>query len=261
MRFLFFHQALICWYLLAKVSFPNTEKKLSKSTIFPNCDKLKDLELKTEIKKDKNINENLLNKISAENEKDIYPFIEILQKIFLKLYKQSISLNPNKENFISLLPILPEENLFSLLDQKDIIMNNQQDIHEILIIIIDYLSKLFPDEISKNLITVYQTEITCESQNYHSTREEDFCVISLDIEGKTQKMENNNPAANNLETTIEECIEDLTKTEVLDGENALLINNQKCAVNKKINLEKIAPILFIHLKRFKNTNGNKRIPV
>lgn len=52
--------------------------------------------------------------------------------------------------------------------------------------------------------------------------------------------------------TLEECVEEFTKEEILDGENKWKCPRCKCfqRASKKIDIWKLPSILIVHLKRF-----------
>ncbi|MCQ2819461.1 MAG: hypothetical protein MJ252_19535 [archaeon] len=225
------------------------QRNISHSQVFPNCGGLKDKFPQMEKKMGNEVKE-----LKFVQETDIYAFIGFLQKFFIKMLKNVKSPFVNKMNFISPYSILPQCNIFALLNHDEIKMKSQQDIHEILTIIIDYLSQLYPDLISNNFAGEFLTEIYRENPHYYNSAKEEFCVLSLDTKDKNSN-ENNIPE-DDKEISLEECIRCLGVEEILRGDNCLEINNQKYEVAKKINIQKLPPVLFVHLKRFIMENGN-----
>ena len=118
----------------------------------------------------------------------------------------------------------------------------QQDSHELLIFLLEKLESetkiifdLFKGKLCSSIIN---EELSFESKTY-----EDFTCLSLEIP-KDQ-------------TSIYDCLNSYTKTEILSGNNAFNHLGKLIQVEKRLTLDKLPNNLIIHLKRFEFTSSNR----
>ena len=92
---------------------------------------------------------------------------------------------------------------------------------------------------------LFYSEITCTECSNISTSFEPFTIISI-------------PTKDNIETSLDECLTEFSKEEILSGDNKYQCTecNKKVDAKKKLYIWESPEILIIHLKRFKNEGSN-----
>lgn len=134
----------------------------------------------------------------------------------------------------------------------------QQDAQEFLRAILDKMHEELEKSKGKTLIMqmfqgIFVNEMTCKKCNTQSRKEDPFLDISLSIP-------DNNSNDKNQKFTIHQCLESFISLEELaDSEK---YECEKCkslqSATKKMILNKLPPILVLHLKRFRFRNSSRQ---
>ena len=137
--------------------------------------------------------------------------------------------------------------LYKALNWPKSYWNNQQDAQEILLGILDELTRAEGNYFEEAAVLlnlcegVFNANIRCKDVEFESNIKEKFIFLQLDLDESSKLIE---------------CVDKYLKVETLTGENMYQMDNgEKHEAIRSLAFEKLPPILFVQFKRFRAENG------